>query len=543
MRKYIFQHRGEVGIVMFLLMVIEALTVLGSVLSANLLNALIKSQLNPFLLAVGLLMLDWMVIAALNYGASIYQEKVIQNIDISIRQDLADILIDKDYESYNSRGTGVYESWVNNDIQTINVQGLQNFFTVVEGIFGTVFALFTLIAYHWSLALSALILAGLIIMAPKVFDKRIMRANTQLTHQNEAFVNRTQDVMGVFNLLYAFQALRLLKQGIVSASQALKQSYVNQRRAQSSVQVVGFLGNVISQVMLMGLTGILAMMKLVSIGTLSAVSSLSGNIFNNLGNMSTYLGMIRGVAPIFEKFELEREKFPATAEPTEMAVATTAIVPDMIRVRDLSFGYHADQLILRHVNYNFEQGKKYLILGESGGGKSTFLKVLTGYLTNYTGEIRLAGKSLRDYSANQLGQQLLYLDQRPQALTTTVRENLQLADSYSDDELVAVLLATKLCPDRERAEAFLDQNVGAGGSDLSGGQLQRLALARGLLRHVGVILLDEGTSAVDTANAVKIERDLLENPALTLIMISHTPHAETQALFDETIQFAELNGK
>ncbi|WP_143463380.1 ATP-binding cassette domain-containing protein [Levilactobacillus enshiensis] len=543
MRKYLLQHRGEVSVNIGLLMVIEALTVLGSVLNANLLNALIKGQLQQFLVAVGLLMLDWVVIAALNYGASVHQEKVIQNIDISIRQDVADILIAKDYESYNSRAMGVYESWVNNDIQTINVQGLQNFFTVVEGIFGTAFALATLIAYHWSLALSALILAGLIIVAPKVFDQRIMQANTQLTHQNENFVDRTQDVMGVFNLLYAFQALRLLKQGIIAASQTLKQSYVNQRRAQSSVQVVGFLGNVISQVMLMGLTGILAMMKLVSIGTLSAVGSLSGNIFNNLGNMSTYLGMMRGVTPIFEKFDLERAKFPTEPDQAAAAVATTAAVPDIIQVHDLSFGYHTDHPILRHVSYDFEQGKKYLILGESGGGKSTFLKVLTGYLTNYTGEIRLAGKSLKDYSTNQLGQQLLYLDQRPQALTTTVRENLQLADAYSDDDLVAVLLATKLCPDRERAVAFLDQSVGDGGSDLSGGQLQRLALARGLLRHVGVILLDEGTSAVDTANAVKIERDLLENPALTLIMISHTPHAETQPLFDETIQFAELNGK
>ncbi|WP_164511520.1 ABC transporter ATP-binding protein [Levilactobacillus cerevisiae] len=535
MRHYLGQHRLAVSIEMGLLILIEGLVVYGSVLNADILNALIKGERGLFLFKIGLLMVTWIGIAAVNYVSAVYQERVIQDIDISIRQDLADILTQKDYEAYNSRATGVYESWVNNDIQTINTQGLQNYFTVVQGIFGTIFALITLIAYHWSLALTALGLAGLIILAPKIFDKRVLQANQQLTHANEAFVDQTQGVLGVFNLLYAFRSLKLLKQEIVAASQSLKQVNVNRMRAQSSVMVVGLLGNVISQVVLLGMSGVLAIFKIVSIGTLSAVGSLSGNIFNNLGSMSNYLGMIRGVAPIFAKFTLERQSL-SNSDPHQSRVIAPA---PTLTVQDLSYGYQPDQAVFQHVTYQFAAGKKYLILGASGSGKSTFLKVLGGYLTNYTGKITIAGQSMRALSVSQLRTRILYLDQSPQALATTVRRNLVLTNDYSDDELIQVLLATKLCISERTGRKFLDKNVGEGGRNLSGGQLQRLALARGLLRHVPVILLDEGTSAVDAGNAVKIERLLLTNPTLTLIMISHTPHEATAGLFDEVIQFED----
>lgn len=534
MRTYLLRHKREVLRLAAIMMVAQLLTVYSAVLNADLLDALIKGKLQLFLIKVGLLMADWLVIAGLDYAISVYQQVVIQNVDISIRADLTDILTAKDYAAYNSRSTGVYESWVNNDIQTINTQGLQNVFIVIEGAMGTVFALITLITYHWSLALAAVFLTGAIILVPKVFDRRVMQANQRVTLQNEAFVNRTQDALGVFNLFYAFQALGLLKKQIIQSSHELKAAYVDRTKAQTNVMVTGFMGNVISQVLLIGLTGWLALQKIVSIGTISAAGSLSGNIFNNLGNMSNYLGMIRGVRPIFEKFAAEKRALT----PPRPAVAPAT--PTSLRVTDLGFAFSGHAPLFEHVTVNFQRGQKYLILGESGSGKSTFLRLLTGYYRRYTGQITLDDTDLTTYPAADLSQKILYLDQRPQALEATVRENLCLGQDFAADELIRVLVATRLVATAADGPAFLDLNVGQNGGELSGGQLQRLALARGLLRHVKLILLDEGTSAVDTANAIRIEKLLLTDPDLTLIMVSHTPHPETQALFDQVIPFADL---
>ncbi|MDH5106222.1 ABC transporter ATP-binding protein/permease [Lentilactobacillus diolivorans] len=536
MKKYVLLHKSEMAMLSGLIVLIEALTVYGSVLNADILNALIAHNFAQFMKNVALLLTVWLLVVLTEYIEGVYQEVVIQNIDISIRNNIAKLLIRKSYSEYNAKPYGVYESWINNDIQVINEQGLSPLFVVIQGAVGTVFAVLTLIKYHWSLALVALVLAGLIILLPKIFDKKLAEKNLKLTQGNERFVNRTQDVLSAFNLLYAFQTLHLLVDGIKESSKLIKTAYVNRSKFQIAVQVTGFMGNVVSQVILIGLSGILAFQKLVKIGTINAVGSLAGNIFNSLGNMSNFLGMIRGTRPIFAKYPLIDDQPADTDLRPHAKQLLTA--PAVLQTKDLSFSYDAKKPILNHVNLTFLRNKKYLILGESGAGKSTLLKLLAGYIPGYQGQILLDGMSLTEYRPAEISRRLLYLDQSPQVLQTTVRNNLSLGAQFSDQQLIEALLKMKLIQSTDEGKDYLNLDIGESGKNFSGGQIQRLALARGLIREIPVMLIDEGTSAIDEQTAVQIEMALLKNPKLTLIMISHTPHPQTEKLFDKVIHFS-----
>jgi len=185
--------------------------------------------------------------------------------------------------------------------------------------------------------------------------------------------------------------------------------------------------------------------------------------------------------------------------------------------------------------------KKYLIVGKSGSGKTTLLRIIAGYYRNYEGQLFLGKYNLQDYTSSPINSKMLYLDQRPQALNASIRENLNLTDNYTDEQLIGALLKVKLISDTTSGLSFLNKQVGQDGSSLSGGQLQRLALARGLLRNIRIILLDEGTSSVDSVNAIAIENMLLRDTNLTLIMVSHTPHDRNKSQFDEIISFDQLN--
>ncbi|MFT8401548.1 MAG: ABC transporter ATP-binding protein [Lentilactobacillus diolivorans] len=536
LKKYVLLHKSEMAMLSGLIVLIEALTVYGSVLNADILNALIAHNFAQFMKNVALLLTVWLLVVLTEYIEGVYQEVVIQNIDISIRNNIAKLLIQKSYSEYNAKPYGVYESWINNDIQVINEQGLSPLFVVIQGAVGTVFAVLTLIKYHWSLALVALVLAGLIILLPKIFDKKLAEKILKLTQGNERFVNRTQDVLSAFNLLYAFQTLHLLVDGIKEFSKLIKTAYVNRSKFQIAVQVTGFMGNVVSQVILIGLSGILAFQRLVKIGTINAVGSLAGNIFNSLGNMSNFLGMIRGTRPIFAKYPLIDDQPADTDLRPHAKQLLTA--PAVLQTKDLSFSYDAKKPILNHVNLTFLRNKKYLILGESGAGKSTLLKLLAGYIPGYQGQILLDGMSLTEYRPAEISRRLLYLDQSPQVLQTTVRNNLSLGAQFSDQQLIEALLKMKLIQSVDEGKDYLNLDIGESGKNFSGGQIQRLALARGLIREIPVMLIDEGTSAIDEQTAVQIEMALLKNPKLTLIMISHTPHPQTEKLFDKVIHFS-----
>ncbi|MCI2170152.1 ATP-binding cassette domain-containing protein [Schleiferilactobacillus perolens] len=531
MGRYLRRFPGQLSGVLILIALVQGITVWASTLNANLLDALIQFNMRRFLMTAVFLMVGWIVIALLTYIVVISQTRLIQNIDIAIRQDLTMLIQHKDYETFSERTVGAYVSWFTNDIQMINTQGLTSFFMVTEEIFGTSFALVALWQYHWTLAGTALVLAGLIISVPRVFNRVLNQTNTALTEENEHFVNKTEDVLSGFDFLFAFHALSLITQRIVQSSQVLKQRALNQSKAQTAVQVTGFLGNVIAQVTLMGLSGLLAMRHLVTVGTLSAAGSLAGNVFNNLGNMSNYLGMMRGTRPIFAKY--------AAAQPavrTKKDPVSRIFQAPLIALQQVTFKY-PQQPIFRDVSLSFQQGQKYLLEGPSGAGKSTLLKIIAGYLTTYTGIVSFEGQNYRAWGQRTLMDQILYLAQTPQVISGSVSDNLQLTKNYSVQEMIHVLQRVGLITAADQGPDFLRQDVGAKGSSLSGGQLQRLALARGLLRGYQILLLDEGTSAVDAATAVQIERDLLTDPTLTLIMISHTPHAETTPLFDHIIQF------
>ncbi|MCQ9213219.1 ATP-binding cassette domain-containing protein [Streptococcus sp. O1] len=161
-----------------------------------------------------------------------------------------------------------------------------------------------------------------------------------------------------------------------------------------------------------------------------------------------------------------------------------------------------------------------------------------GFLRNYTGSITFYGQEIRDLPTHYLAQHILFLPQEAYLLSTTIQENLCLGQDFSEKELKAACLQAGLTI-HEPFEDFLHREVGDRGQSLSGGQRQRIALARGLLRGQKIILIDEGTSAVDKETAIAIERELLQQPGLTIIMISHTSHPELAHYFTKELVFPD----
>ena len=204
---------------------------------------------------------------------------------------------------------------------------------------------------------------------------------------------------------------------------------------------------------------------------------------------------------------------------------------DGITVEHLSFRY-GEKTVLEDRNLCFEKGKKYALTGPSGCGKSTLLKLLLGWLPDYTGTIRFDGRDARDYTPEQLQRQMSYIEQDVFLFNTTIRENITLGEEFTDEQMERALRDSALAGDLAHMPEGLDTVVGEEGSNLSGGQKQRVAIARALIHDCSILLIDEGTSALDQKNADIVEQSLLSNPDLTLVLISHHLTAERKSQFD-----------
>ncbi len=189
---------------------------------------------------------------------------------------------------------------------------------------------------------------------------------------------------------------------------------------------------------------------------------------------------------------------------------------------DVHFSYEPDREILHGVDIKLKNGAFTAIVGESGCGKSTISSILTGKNKGYSGSIRVGDTELSDISEKSLLKNVTYISHHSYLFKGTVRQNLLMGSKDADDNTLWELLERVNLADFLRSEEGLDTKLSEKASNLSGGQCQRLALARALLRDSPVYIFDEATSNID----VESENDILSEihrlaKTKTVLMISH----------------------
>ena len=207
-------------------------------------------------------------------------------------------------------------------------------------------------------------------------------------------------------------------------------------------------------------------------------------------------------------------------EPSKRSAAVP--VDCSIVCENLCFSYEPNREILHNVNVSFPQGSFTAIVGESGCGKSTFAAILMGRNRRYTGTVAVGGVPLSEISEESLMSHFTYVSHQSYIFKGTVRENLLMACPAADDNTLWSLLEQVNLADFLRNEQGLDTVLNEKGSNLSGGQCQRLALARALLHDTPVYIFDEATSNID----VESENEIMAlihalAKVKTVILISH----------------------
>jgi ATP-binding cassette subfamily B protein len=271
--------------------------------------------------------------------------------------------------------------------------------------------------------------------------------------------------------------------------------------------------------------GILVLMGQLNLSAVISVSSLCADVYNGLKQIIKQQVLLASGKAYFDRLTVHADDLP---------VSTQSIAPlqDAITVENVSFHYD-EKPVLQNASMRFEKGKKYALTGASGCGKSTLLKLLLGWLPDYTGKICVDGKDARTYTPEQLQQQMSYIEQNVFLFNTTIRENITLGEDFSEEAIQKAIEGSALTNDLAHMPNGLDTIVGEEGSNLSGGQKQRVAIARALIHDRGILLVDEGTSALDQKNADIVEKSLLANPDLTLILVSHHLTEERKKQFDQ----------
>ncbi len=251
-------------------------------------------------------------------------------------------------------------------------------------------------------------------------------------------------------------------------------------------------------------------------------------VFASLGQMLTagsqLLTDIRAVKDIGALVAMAQEKQSVS----DVVLSSPVHTLDLLQV---SFGYGDRGRVLDQVSFRFEAGHTYAIVGPSGAGKSTLADILLGLSEPDSGQVLANGGTLPLQLARA---RFLLVEQQPKIFSSTVKENLLLGATAGDDVLYKALATVNL----ENMVRTLDQGLNTRlsylGENFSGGQRQRLGIARALVRQPDMLILDEATSALDPANRVEVVAKLRERMKNGIIIfITHDP--DIAALADEVL--------
>ncbi len=227
-------------------------------------------------------------------------------------------------------------------------------------------------------------------------------------------------------------------------------------------------------------------------------------------------------------------------EDTQLGQGTDFAMPlKEIHVEDLSFSYENKE-VLQSVSLTIKRGEKIAFVGESGSGKSTLTKILVGLLKYDTGSIRFDDEPLKNISLESLYEKVSYLSQDTPVFDGTIKENLVFDNEVSEADIHVCLEKTQLLSMLAALDKGIETRIGEKGTCLSGGEKQRLALARLWFDHSDIVVLDEATSALDHMTEGIVMKNVLEQiKHATVIAVAHRLASIRE--FDRIVVFR--NGK
>ncbi len=479
------------------------------------------SQIKPLFC---LLFLVLFLLVACARGRALVKKSYLNQIKQFYREKVLDYVFYKNNEKLSSEKEAEFLSVFNNDIPMVCNDFYDTILNIVYSCLTILFSLFALAKINVIITLIVVFnFVGLAIV-PLVFKKSLQKKKNQISSTLKTLNVKLKDSIFCIPLVKTYRAdQEILERVALAGKQANDADYQytkTQENANLSSMIIGYLNDFL--VLILGVY--LIFMGKITVGSLLAIIQISGLIANPITTLSYHINTIYSVMPIKKKLcdMVQEAILQSTRKPKDRHVSQAS----KIELKDVSV-IRDGQLILDRVNLTLNRGKRYLILGENGSGKSTLLKAINRNIPIDNGSILMDGVPIDEINFHDFSQNILMDYQELYLFTASIQDNITLYQPYSSERLKEIAETLKISFLMEHTEENRVHN-------LSGGEKQRVALARILLRNPSFYLLDEAFSAVDVDARKELEQYLF-NQGYSIISISHTDSQEILCQYDEII--------
>lgn len=436
-------------------------------------------------------------------------------------------LIKQDIESFYNNDVGDKISILTNDINTIETEYFRTFLNLVKSGFLFLFAFGTIFYVSYQMTIALMILSIISFVFGNIPMKNLKTFKEKFSNSQSEYTARTSEYFNGYETIKVFGLEKFISKVFYNNSKNVYDKGLAYQKRYSLVTMISyffggftFLGGFVCG-------GYLAYKGFITLGQMIVCVQLTNHIVNPLMFAIESYGKFKSVDKILNKIE--------NTLISEENVETTEIKDfnNKISLEDVSFKYD-DKKVLENISFDFEKGKKYALVGLSGSGKSTLMKLISKRIKANEGKICIDGTDLDKISRNSIINLISTINQNVFLFKGSIYDNITLfSKDYSEEKVKDVILKAELGKylDRLYDKELISENA----NNLSGGEKQRISIARSLIKDTKIILADEILSSLDNEIAFSIEKGLLELENITLISVTHRLIKENLKQYDKIL--------
>ena len=449
--------------------------------------------------------------------SAIVKRSALNNIACKLREDVFYKVYGMTMNTFSKEESAYYTSMLVNDVTILEDSFFSNVFELIGDCIQLFVMLFSITLIGWKYTVIVCGFAVLSVIQPFVMKKKLAIRGAKVSEELKCYTSKTKEY------IFSFESIKSLKKqekfrglfGLqVAELEKANHKLWSSKLINSLLVLVAVYTLKVGSQLLFAYT---AIEGVISVAIVSLLFGLANNVGNPIASILSYIEPINSTKGIREKLLSFLDDNALDEEAKEDSIEEI----QKISLNNVNYSYNKEKKVLDGLTISFDAGGKYALVGESGCGKSTILKLIMGYYQGYEGEILFDNVEMSHVSLETVRKNISYVTQKTYLFDGTLRENITLASAEaSENEINDVIQKVQLKELIEKLPKGLDEIVSKTSANFSGGEKQRVALARALLRKNNTILIDEGVSALDNLLAIAIEKELL-NSEKRVISVMH----------------------
>ena len=474
------------------------------------------------LLCIGMAVCGLIVSFFYDYAKIVYVNKIVRYL----KTNLYKALYHKELNVFLSGKSGQYLSLYSKDIDLVVDNYLMPKCSIISNILSAAVSLLSIFVINWQLGLAFVVLSGLTIVLSQIPGAVMAKKTVEYTQNNS-------DYMAVLeNYLKGFEQVKLLGLGKLFSGKLDENDHIYEKSRKSYLFAkvasndIGMFIGMLSQLSCMAVGIWFVLNGSMTVGLLISAVQLLNGVFSPVQSFVQDKNLMRTAGDIIKRIDQEQ----TIAERTEKEI-TGEVREIVFHDLNLQFG---NKEIFHDFNMTFEAGRKYAIVGESGKGKSTLMRLLMKYLTEneYHGNVLINGLDIKTLDSDSIYSKIGYIQRNEFLINGSVRDNIVLyRDNVPDTDV------DKICHDLKLDSELVHKEINALDSgEVSFGEKQRIDIARFMIHDYDVLVFDEPTSNLDADTANEIFNMIFGIRDKIVIVITHDRSREVLGRFDTVLQ-------